>query len=52
MKIISGNSNLELAQEIAQYTKNSLAETTMTRFSDKEIFVEIGENVRDRKSVV
>ena len=46
MKIISGNSNLELAQEIAQYTKNSLAETTMTRFSDKEIFVEIGENVR------
>ena len=46
MKIISGNSNLELAQEIAQYTKNSLADTTMTRFSDKEIFVEIGENVR------
>ena len=46
MKIISGNSNLELAQEIAQYSKNSLAETTMTRFSDKEIFVEIGENVR------
>ncbi len=46
MKIISGNSNLELAQEIANYTKNSLAETTMTRFSDKEIFVEIGENVR------
>ena len=46
MKIISGNSNLELAQEIAQYTKNSLAETNMTRFSDKEIFVEIGENVR------
>ena len=46
MKIISGNSNLELAQEIAQYTKNSLAKTTMTRFSDKEIFVEIGENVR------
>ena len=46
MKIISGNSNLELAQEIAQYTKNSLSETTMTRFSDKEIFVEIGENVR------
>ena len=46
MKIISGNSNLELAQEIALYTKNSLAESTMTRFSDKEIFVEIGENVR------
>ena len=46
MKIISGNSNLELAQEIARYTRNSLAETAMTRFSDKEIFVEIGENVR------
>ncbi len=46
MKIISGNSNLELSTEIAKYINTSLSNTIMTRFSDKEIFVEIGENVR------
>ena len=46
MKIISGNSNLELSEEISSYTKNALSNVNMTRFSDKEIFVEIGENVR------
>ena len=35
MKIISGNSNYDLSKEIANY-----------KFSDKEIFVEIHENVR------
>ena len=46
MKIISGNSNIGLSKEISEYLKIKLSETTMTRFSDKEIFVEIGENVR------
>ena len=46
MKIISGNSNIELSKEISEYLKIQLSEATMTRFSDKEIFVEIGENVR------
>ncbi len=46
MKIISGNSNQELSAEITSYTKTQLSSATMTRFSDKEIFVEIGENVR------
>ena len=46
MKIISGNSNIELSKEISEYLKIQLSETIMTRFSDKEIFVEIGENVR------
>ncbi len=46
MKIISGNSNEELSNEIASYTQSQLSSATMTRFSDKEIFVEIGENVR------
>ena len=46
MKIISGNSNIELSKEISEYLKIPLSETTMTRFSDKEIFVEIAENVR------
>ena len=38
MKIISGNSNIELSKEISEYLKIQLSETTMTRFSDKEIF--------------
>ena len=46
MKIISGNSNLELSTEIAKYANTSLSTAHMTRFSDKEIFVEIDENVR------
>jgi ribose-phosphate pyrophosphokinase len=46
MKIISGNSNLELSLEIAKYAKISLSTAHMKRFSDKEIFVEIDENVR------
>ncbi len=46
MKIISGNSNIELSKEIAKYAKTSLSTANMTRFSDKEIFVEIDENVR------
>ena len=46
MKIISGNSNIELSKEISEYLKIPLSKTTMTRFSDKEIFVEIAENVR------
>ena len=33
-------------QDLYLQLDTSLSETTMTRFSDKEIFVEIGENVR------
>jgi len=46
MKIISGNSNIELSTEIAKYANTPLSTANMTRFSDKEIFVEIDENVR------
>ena len=46
MKIISGNSNHDLYKEIADYIKIKLADATITKFSDKEIFVEIHENVR------
>ena len=46
MKIISGNSNHDLSKEIADYIKIKLADATITKFSDKEIFVEIHENVR------
>ncbi len=46
MKLLSGNSNLPLAQEIAKYLGASLVEAEIKRFADNEVFVEIKENVR------
>lgn len=46
MKIIAGNSNQILAQEIAKYLKTPLAKSDVKRFADGEIFVEILENMR------
>lgn len=46
MKLMSGNSNLPLAQSIADYLKISLTDASVKRFADDEIFIEIHENVR------
>ena len=46
MKLVSGNSNKQLAIEIAKYLNINLVEATIKKFPDKEIFVEIQENVR------
>jgi len=46
MKILAGNSNLSLAQEIATYLDLPLAECAVRRFVDNEVFVEILENMR------
>ena len=46
MKIVSGNSNISLAESIAQYLKVPLVNASIKKFPDKEIFVEIKENVR------
>ncbi len=46
MKLISGNSNASLSEAISKYLDVPLTDTTIKRFSDKEIFVEIMENVR------
>jgi ribose-phosphate pyrophosphokinase len=46
IKVFSGNANPELAKEICDYLKISLSKVEVRRFSDGEIFVEIGENVR------
>ena len=46
MKLISGNSNRPLAAAVAQYMKMVLANTTIRRFADQEIFVEIEDSVR------
>jgi ribose-phosphate pyrophosphokinase len=46
--VFSGNSNLALAREICEYLKVPLGRCEVGRFSDGEIQVEIGENVRGR----
>lgn len=45
-KVFSGNSNRPLAQRICDYLKRPLSKADVGRFSDGEIQVEIGENVR------
>lgn len=44
--LFSGNSNRELAEEIAQVMGTRLGEVKLSRFSDGEMFCRIGENVR------
>jgi len=46
MKIFSGNANPELAKQICEHLEMPLSKVEVRRFSDGEIFVEIGENVR------
>lgn len=46
MKILSGNSNPELAEAIAAYLNIPITKADVKRFSDQEIWVEIHENVR------
>jgi ribose-phosphate pyrophosphokinase len=45
-KVFSGNSNPDLAQRICDYLQQPLSSAEVARFSDGEILVEIGENVR------
>jgi ribose-phosphate pyrophosphokinase len=46
MKLVTGNSNRALADAVAAYLERPLTDTTVKRFADHEIFVEIHENVR------
>jgi ribose-phosphate pyrophosphokinase len=46
--ILSGNANRPLAQKICDRLGKPLAHCEARRFSDGEVFVEIGENVRGR----
>jgi len=45
-KLISGNANRGLAEEIARSLGVDLAKVTATKFADGEIFVRIDENIR------
>ena len=46
LKLISGTSNTDFAEQIAKYLHVPLSDTLLTRFSDGEIRVQIKENVR------
>ncbi|MCL1563366.1 ribose-phosphate pyrophosphokinase [Bombella apis] len=46
MKIVACNSNLPLAQAVADELEIPLCKTSIRRFADGEVFVEIQENVR------
>ena len=46
MKIVSGNSNRTLAEDIAKRLGIDLVDAKVERFNDNEIFVSINENVR------
>jgi ribose-phosphate pyrophosphokinase len=46
--ILSGNANRPLAEKICEKLGKSLGHADIRRFSDGELFVEIGENVRGR----
>ncbi len=48
MKLLAGNSNVALAQEIGAYLNLPLTRADVKRFADGEVFVEIQENVRGR----
>ena len=45
-KVFAGNSNIVLAKKICDYLKRPLGKADVGRFSDGEIQIEIGENVR------
>lgn len=46
MKLITGNSNIKLAQEIASHIGIQLTNATISRFADQEVNVEIFESIR------
>lgn len=48
MKLVTGNSNRPLAENIAAYLNIPLTQCVCRRFADMEVFVEVRENVRGR----
>ncbi|MFQ5453046.1 MAG: ribose-phosphate diphosphokinase, partial [Candidatus Zixiibacteriota bacterium] len=46
IKLVTGNSNYKLAENIASYINAKLTDCVVTKFSDGEIFVQINENIR------
>jgi len=52
IRLLTGNSNPELARQMGEYLDVQMTKTEVKRFSDGEIWVEIGENVRGSDAFV
>ena len=46
MKLLTGNSNKNLSQKISKFLKTKLVHSSIKKFSDGEIYIEINENIR------
>jgi ribose-phosphate pyrophosphokinase len=46
MKLLTGNSNKPLSKKIAKYLKSKLVNSSIRKFTDGEIYIEINENIR------
>ena len=46
MKLLAGNSNKNLSKKISKYLKSKLVNSSIRKFSDGELYVEINENIR------
>ena len=46
MKLLTGNSNKTLSKNIAKYLKSKLVNSSIRKFADGEIYIEINENIR------
>ena len=46
MKLLTGNSNKVLSRNIAKYLKTKLVNSSIRKFADGEIYIEINENIR------
>ena len=52
LKIFAGNSNQDLAREICSHLALPLGSANVKTFSDGEVMVEVGENVRGRDAFI
>ena len=46
MKLLTGNSNKALSRNIAKYLKTKIVNSSIRKFADGEIYIEINENIR------
>ena len=46
MKLLTGNSNKDLSQKISKFLKTKLVHSSIKKFADGEIYIEINENIR------
>ena len=46
MKLLTGNSNKVLSKKISKYLKSKLINSSIRKFADGEIYIEINENIR------